>query len=418
MNIMLNNLGKKIIIFELISFLYIKIVTYYVPFFKVTELIFDFVNVFLILFLIFSNHPSKLFFRLFVPIFFLLIFCVVRYFYSDSSLTLFLWGIRNVFRFLLFFYSSIIFLTQVELVNIFHKMYVCLLINVPLITFQFINGVGRDYLGGTFGVEKNSNAVVNVFLISLVTYFLILFITKKIDIKKLIVVVGCSFYWAVLAELKIFFIELFFSLFICVFFIRGNLLSKLKILILGFLLFTISVALLYFAYPEQVVFVVNPSSIIWYLNNVHGGAYGFGRTTAFQIINSVFFNSELYKLLFGVGVGAAEYIDVFNYNLFSDFYKQYNEYAYNGYFYSMIYIQMGLLGLFWYCYIWMCTFVASLKLRAINRRFFYFSIIFSFLMLLLAFKDSTLLISISGYLSFFLFSIPYICLKTKSKEYC
>ena len=141
---------------------------------------------------------------------------------------------------------------------------------------------------------------------------------------------------------------------------------------------------------------------------MHGGAYGFGRTTALSMISDLFFNHDYLKVLFGIGVGNAEFLDSLGLNYFSDFYINYHEYAYFGYFYFMIYLEMGVFGILWYVLFWILGLRNSIKYKYANTKLMAFSTVFFVRTLINAFKDSTLLISVSGYMSFILLAIPFV----------
>ena len=213
-----------------------------------------------------------------------------------------------------------------------------------------------------------------------------------------------------MAEIKIFFIELILIVFLSILIIKGKTLSKMKILFFLGTMFTLSAIALYYIYPEQAEFIFNPKSIIWYLKNVRGGAYGFGRTTALSMISELFFKFDFKKILFGIGLGNAEFMEVLGLNIYSKFYIKYHEYLYFGYTHSMIFLELGAIGLLWYILFWARGIRASIKYKQYDNTLMTFSIIFFVCTLIHAFKDSTLDISVSGYISYILLALPYVCI--------
>ena len=407
---------RKILLIEFELLLYIKLFSYVFPTLKFFELIFDLSNVIIILLLFVVHHKSAVVKSWLLFILFFCGYCILEFFFLNNDIFLFCWGMRNIFRFFIMFYAAITFLTIDDILLLFKKMYLCLILNIIIITIQFLVGVDRDCIGGSFGLEKNCNAITNVFLVATFSYYFVMTLSNKESKYKLLVVTIGSLYWALLAELKIFFVEFFIIVCLCMLFIGKG---KTKfILANSFLfLFIISYFVMSHIYPEQAEFIVNPSSILWYLQHVNGGAYGFGRTTALSMSYVVFFNSDIIKTIFGLGVGGAEFINVFGLEYYSDFYLKYVEYAYFGYFLSMTFIQTGFIGLIWFVLFFVKILNIIMKIRSINPELSLFSFVFFICILICAFKDSSLNISICGYISFIFLAIPCICYYRRLKRY-
>lgn len=70
----------------------------------------------------------------------------------------------------------------------------------------------------------------------------------------------CSIYWAGLAELK-FFVELIIIVFLSLFIINEQGLSKIKWFSLMGVVFVFGAIGLFYAYPDQAEFIFNPQSI-------------------------------------------------------------------------------------------------------------------------------------------------------------
>ena len=57
------------------------------------------------------------------------------------------------------------------------------MLNVVIISIQFAMGYRGDYLGGTFGLDKNCNAITNIFLCMMVIYGILGRLYKVVETK-------------------------------------------------------------------------------------------------------------------------------------------------------------------------------------------------------------------------------------------
>lgn len=407
--------GRKLLYIQIKINLIIKLISYIIPKLSFVEYIIDALNVVLLCIIILKLVKTKKIVAqinkvlIFIVLFFL--YCLVQAMITGPNIILFLWALRNHFRFLIIFISACVFWNMKDIENIFNVFYKCLMLNVVIISIQFAMGYRGDYLGGTFGLDKNCNAITNIFLCMMVIYGILGRLYKVVETKITLSILLASVYWAALAEIKIFYVELVVITIIIMLLVKGRAYTKLKWISMLIIVFVVGVLALAYAFPEQVAFITNPKNIIWYLQNVHGGAHGFGRTTAISITNDVFFNNNILLKVFGIGIGNAEVMNIGAVSIASNFYNTYSIYAYFGYFHAMVYIELGVIGLIWYFLFWSKYVLLSLKNR--RRSNYYkmwmeFSIVFSVCIMINALKDSTLRISISGYLAFILMAIPYI----------
>lgn len=414
---------KRLIFFQLYFCMLIKLIIQIIPQLDLLEYLIDGINVILLFFLVFSwakgkRRMTKAYKTLQYLIVIMLLYDVIRAIITPTNIALFAWGIRNQYRFLLLLLAVCTFWEIEDLYTFLDKCYYILILNFFVIIVQFIMGYRRDYLGGTFGCETNCNAVTNVFLVIMVTYGLLGTIYKRVPIKKTLIILCISMLWAALAELKVFYIELVIIAGLSFLLIRGHSLSKMKLFVPLLAFFILGVGMLFVVFPEQLEFVTNISSIIWYIQNVQGGAYGFGRITAIDITNRVFFENEILPRIIGIGVGNAEFMNAVGLSITSTFYNKYAIYSYFGYFHSMVYIERGIIGLAWYVLIWMNGLILSIRMRKVAsyKTIAEFSIIFLIILVLLALKDSTLRISTSGYIVSVFMAVPYLIEKARLRN--
>lgn len=119
-----------------------------------------------------------------------------------------LWGLRNSFRFFVFFLICVGLLSEYDIEKIIAFFKTFFFLNVAMMTFQyFVQGYRDDYLGGFFGTDSGCNAYVCVMLCIITTIVLAEFLKSKISLSTLFVYCVACMYIATLAELKIYFFE-------------------------------------------------------------------------------------------------------------------------------------------------------------------------------------------------------------------
>jgi len=339
--------GKSLIYFQIIFSSFIKTIIDLFPAFSVFSLVPDLINITILVFL--AKKRKRIHNNLYVRIIVYYILLILVYDIAEAiifrtNVLLLLWAIRNTYRFLLFFVGCIVLLDLNDVDHVYSIFDRVLLANMFIVPIEFFLGYRRDFLGGTFGLTIGCNGPVNIFLVIMSAHYTAKWLNKEVKNRKFFLYVGFCFLWAVLAELKFFFVE--FGLIVIVQVFRYLNISQRKLRIIAISLISIPAlsALLMMVFPEQGN-ILNPSYFIWYFTHVNVGSNHFGRYTAFEIITNVFFKNDTSKMIFGIGAGNAEFSDFASLN--SDFYKAYSAYAYNVYQYSMIYVERGIIGLLW-----------------------------------------------------------------------
>ena len=122
---------------------------------------------------------------------------------------LMIWSLRNNLRFFLFFFLCVDLLDQFD-VDAIIKFFKCFFgANFLMCTIQyFAFGLSADYLGGFFGTTRGCNGYLNVFLCVICAISIADFIAGKSGLGLLLLYLGASLYIAIIAELKVFYIEL------------------------------------------------------------------------------------------------------------------------------------------------------------------------------------------------------------------
>lgn len=403
--------AKKIIYLHLYVDIYINIIKNVIPQLSFLAFVPDVLNMVLLLFFIKSgykkikNKAKEL--LLFVTILFL--YDIILAMCSKPNLLLFIWGLRNQYRFLLFALFFVTFIDYSDLTKIKRILFTCFNINMIVVPIEFVLGYRRDYLGGTFGIEHNCNGVTNIFLVIIACYAIISFLYKEITFKKFVYLMGGSLFWVALAEIKIYFVELILIVLVSIFLVKGRGLKKIKLIIFGAFAMIASVYIFFVVFPDQMNYILE-YGLAGYSKNVNVGIYGYGRTTAIPLTNKLLFNNELTKIVFGLGTGNAEFINIGSFRLNSEFYEMFGNYGYATMFYSFIYVERGLVGLFIYFILFIYSMYISIKGKKevqnviVNNMLITCIVVF----ILISIYDASFRVSTGGYFAFMIIAMPFV----------
>ena len=135
------------------------------------------------------------------------LYCLVMYLINYQSVIYFLWGIRNNFRYYVFFFAIVTFLKERDANRSFRILDMLFWVNVPITLIQyFVFGYEQDYLGGIFGVESGANASTIIFFTIVLSRSLLKYMEKNESFARCGAKCMVSLFIAALAELKFFFI--------------------------------------------------------------------------------------------------------------------------------------------------------------------------------------------------------------------
>lgn len=278
---------------------------------------------------------------IYLPLGFLSILLISTTLYNGLSIPLFLWAIRNTYRFFMFFFICIIVLIPEDIDRIFMLMCKIQIINVLLSLYQyFFMGIKQDFLGGIFGVNSGCNAWSNIYFCIITTFVICKYINNKISKYWLIFIVSTTLLLGALAELKIFFIEF---VLILIGSILWNKPSKKMVQILIFSLLMGAVGIVCFAnvFPDAYATLIDYQTAFQYASSSSWG-YGISRLGALSDINRIFFHNNLFYILFGMGFGNCESS---NFSLCkSVFSDKYEIYGYRWFSHQMWYLEGGVMG--------------------------------------------------------------------------
>lgn len=307
----------------------------------------DLINICIVLMSIFKMKTTKNF-KYVLPIvisvglFFFI--TLISYVINAQPFYLYLWGMRNIFRFYGFFLGCVLFLEKKDIKNIIDIFSVILGVNAIFCTYQyFVQGYRMDYNGGLFGVELGCNANMNIFITQLSIVAILLFQYKKRKFWYTAYVIGISLYIAALSELKMFFFELIFALVI------AFLLSKPNKRTMGILIVSIGSVFIMakfflFLYPNwQGIFEFD--NMMAYSTSVSYGSEegSLNRMVGVQYIYNNYLKTIPSKL-FGIGMGAGDYSSYFS----SSFYDKHSVLNYTWFSHIWMMLENGILGVITY----------------------------------------------------------------------
>ena len=340
------------------------------------------------------------------------IFAIIGAFINGVPVHLFLWGGRNFYRYLLFFYSCVVYLRKEHVYWFFEKLPIIYWINLVLSLFQyFVLHLGNDYIGGIFGISQGCNGATTIFLNISLAYFVSQYINKAIKFSKLSQYLVVYFVITVIAEIKGNFI--FFVLIIAVELIAGR--KSLRTIGIGIgsgIALVLGIFLLAKLFPESVGTLLNPEQATNYMNATYFGRATFTRNAIFQVANNNFFEGDLIRRLLGFGLGACEVSAFF----VSPFYASYGYMNYRQYSMAMMLLQNGYIGLALYLLMFVMIAIVAFRNCERNKDVFENAVclavvaiaIFSILDNIYA----TLFVDM-GYWLWFIFAIPFVLIKER-----
>lgn len=369
-------------------------------------------------------------------IFFLIIAFFIHTFISfiinHESLILYLWGLRNTFRFFIFFVSCVFFNTNNLFYNIKHILSVLFYFNIVLMIIQkfFYSNITVDQINGIFGVAVGNNNALNAFFCIMLIYFVVDIIRFKVLDKKNMINILLILIISAMSELKIVYIEFFILIIFALIFILKDLPLKksLSYILILFVMCVASLQLLYKLNPTFSGFFTNPQKIIQYIysepywsDTAHEVlveetgkiAEPINRFSFFEIIDNGFFNSTE-KRIYGLGLGNCDYSS-FSF-LVSNNYAKYYPINYTWFSSSFCFIETGWVGFALYSMFFILIGYFSFY-RILKNKFLHEETLVSGLMsamaIILLFYGLALRTELSAYLIFYLLSCVSLSIPQK-----
>ena len=167
-----------------------------------------------------------------------------------QSILYYLWGIRNNFAYLVFFFACILFLKAENIRNYWKCFDLLFAVNFLVTFFQFfILGYKQDYLGGIFGVQQGCNGRTNAFLMIVITCSIVRYLNQEEKAWVCLLKCAMALIIAALAELKMFILEFFVIIVLAVLLTKFSR-KKLYLLIGGCIGGILAIQILTWIFPQ------------------------------------------------------------------------------------------------------------------------------------------------------------------------
>lgn len=331
---------------------------------------------------------------------------------TGEKLLILAWGYRNVVRYFIYFYTCVVCLKKSDIFVVLRVVQIIFWISLPLciyerfmVTYSAATIIG-DMVGGLFWNFSGSNLPLNLVLCLTLIYVSNKYFSGESGILSFILTLSAAIFMSAAAELKVFIFEIVIILLGCMF---GN-----KISLKNFLIVVIGAAALMFSSSYFVALNARGSGYadnytlqgyIDYATRTTGydGVGDLNRFGGIGVISDTIFHNDPLKLLFGIGLGNADYTSFFT----SQFYSIYAWMHYQWFHSVWIFIENGYVGVILYLAIIFVTwlhagrYIEKGSLRTLIR-------VIDIVAFVMFFYNITLRVEPSAYLYMMFFAVPYI----------
>ena len=401
---------QRIIIFHLLALIAIifSISQFNLPY-SVTYLL----DAFVIIEFLFARRKIKTVFRLskglYVLRYFLLfiVFLIFLQLFNFVPINLSLKAFRRILRFFLFYFSCSCLVDKERIDSTMKMLCKLQILNFILTLYQrFSLNYLPDNAGGIFGTAKGVNGYSNIYFCVICIFIISEYLSKKTNFNAVFSIVGSSLLLSALIELKFFFIEIIAIVVFAIFLSNP---SKRTILFMAFFSVGIILSLKLLAkyFPEHFLILLNRDLFIEYTTGTTLG-YNISRLNAFNEINSLFFDNNILKELFGLGFG--------NCDSGSAFYNRYSSYHYTWFTHQLTYLETGHIGLALHLLFFFLVFFHATKNKGRfneNKHYFLMTQISCVVCTMCFFYNQSIQTE-CAYLIYYLLSFPVIIMKNSS----
>ena len=413
--------GARYVIYTLIYNMFSYILVYTIGFPRTMLYIGDMLTIITFIFALMKQKK-----KVTIPDVVLIMFlCMILNLFSsilnNENVLLIVWGIRNSWRYFIYFYSCYVFLKIEDIDYIMSIIWKIYYISIPLVTIErfFVSypptTIIGDMIGGIFWNYPGCNLPFNAILCVCIADICWEFFNNKINILKFALVCVAGLYMSALAELKVFIVEFIFIVLVLAILQKVNW-KKIIVLVIGSLIF--SQAISFFvaingsgSYDYSAIFSVQGFMDYLTRDSGYNGDGDLNRLTGVSIIAQSIFKNDLIHILFGLGLGNAEYTNFFT----SVFYNQYSRLNYQWFHMIWMFIETGIIGVIAYLSIFIKSLIEAFKVKS-SDKYVAISKILILIMFILFVYNISLRSESAGYLLFTILSIPYIYKRNERRK--
>lgn len=347
--------------------------------------------------------------------------CLIGNILNLNSIMYFIWGFRNIFRFLIISLAAIVSFDDKD-IDFFIKMInIAFFVNIFVCVFQYlILGYWGDAIGGTFRLgDTGGNAGLIYLMIIELTILINKYLNKKAMLIEIMIAMISIIFISVIAELKVMYVL------IAVIVVLSILMTKFTFKKLLIISFSILVFIFGFSTLEKLdpntKKIMNINSLIEYAGGEDHGyssEYDISRLRTFTQIDKEFFYDSIKKKIWGYGLGHCDVSSFESFN--SQFAQTYdNRLHYTWFTHAMLYLETGIIGYLLFISIFVYFIIVNFINKKKNNSVINNSvIIISILSIIMTFYNSSLRNDISYFVYIFLVSTLLINSDCKKNVTC
>lgn len=333
-------------------------------------------------------------------------YCLVMYLINYQSVIYFLWGVRNNFRFYIFFFAIAVYLQERDAERVFEVLDFLFWINIPITIIQyFIFDYKQDFLGGIFGVESGANASTIIFFTIILSRSVLKYMEKDESFSSCAAKCISALFIAALAELKFFFV-FFLVILVMAAFLTEFSWRKVVIFAVGAAIVSVASALLVALFGFESFLSIDK---IWEVatQEHYSSDQTVNRLSAIPTLTETVV-PDFSDRVFGMGLGNC---DTSSFEICNTaFYQNYGHLRYTFFSVAFLFLEVGYIGILLYISFFALCFLLirkRLKQGMCNELHGRVALIMAVLAFLLVFYNASLRAE-QGYLAFLTLALPFV----------
>lgn len=342
------------------------------------------------------------------------LYSLFLYLLNYQSIIYFLWGMRNNFRYYVYFFAIILYFGWDDAENSFKIFDILFWINFPVTLFQyFVLGYKQDFLGGIFGVQIGANAFTIIFFSIVLSRSLMKYMEQKERFILCASKCTVALFIAALAELKFFFVFFVVILVMSTVFTSFSWRKFVIFIVCATLVYLTSILLeTLFEFEDfmSIEYIWESATREHYSSDKTVNRLSAIPTLAEKLV------PDFEDRLFGLGLGNCDTssFEICN----TPFYQAYGHLRYMFFSAAFLFLEVGYIGLLLYVAFFVMCFILIRKrinLGVCDKLHGRVALILAVLSVILVVYNSSLRAE-AGYMVFFVLALPFIPYDTESNN--